>query len=169
MESSEDELPLPTTASQKRRMTARLDIWDHFDRGDAKYMKTNCRVATCKGCVKAGGKVVDIRGEKSYLLKHLLSCVHVPQSIKKAYKSTESEPATPAKRTAATNGTSAKRTSNQGSLLGFLDRPLTTVEEAQFERLLADTFLDCNISFRYVCFSSFVAKSPCSFFNAQIF
>ncbi|GAU91910.1 hypothetical protein RvY_04077 [Ramazzottius varieornatus] len=100
-------------------MASRLDVWEHFERGEGKYKKTNHRVASRR----ASSAAPD---------------TEQPTSGKDQLKARLKRPAT------------------QGSLMGFVDRPPTTSEKSQFERLLANAFLDCNMSFRSVENESFV-------------
>ena len=160
MSSEEDSDPVENV-SQKRIVGSRLELWDHFIREDRKYMKTKHRVATCKSCVKAGKKSPELRGEKSYLLRHLHGCVHVPSNIKKQHKQSEEAaapaPSTPAiKRSVSGGDPASKRVSLQSGMQSFLDRPLSKTETAQFERLLAECFIDCNVSFKSIEKQSFI-------------
>ena len=76
-------------------------------------------------------------------------------SIKKQHKQSEeaSEPApsTPSTKRAVSGGDpAAKRAFSQGSMQSFLDRPLSKSETVQLERLLAEFFIDCNVSFKSI-------------------
>lgn len=153
MSSSDEEDQVTDPQAHKRKFTSRLDIWEHFVREERNYGKTKHRVATCKFCLKAGKKLIDLRGEKSYLQRHLLDCTSVPSSIKKKHAGISDPSSTVEKRSAeefAGGAPHVKLSTKQGSMAAFLDRPLTGSETIQFERLLAEFFLDCNVAFRSI-------------------
>ena len=153
--SSDEDSDSAANVSQRRTVTCRLQIWDHFFREDRKYQKTKHWVATCKSCVLAGKKTSEIRGEKLFPLKHLLGCVHVPPEVKKQHKQPDGDGAPPpttltTKRASSGNQNTAKRSSTQANMLAFLDRPLSSSETSQLERLLAEFFIDCNVAFKSI-------------------
>ncbi|GAV04613.1 hypothetical protein RvY_14875 [Ramazzottius varieornatus] len=110
-------------------------------------------------CVKAGAKVLELRGERLYLVKHVLGCVHVPQPVKKPCRAPNTEQPTSGKEQLKAR---LKRLTTQGSLMGFVDRPLTTSEKSQFERLLANAFLDCVKLPKRITFSQRIVKDRIS-------
>ncbi|GAU98526.1 hypothetical protein RvY_09660 [Ramazzottius varieornatus] len=63
--------------------------------------------------------------------------------VKKPYRALDTEQPTSGKEPLKAR---LKRATTQGSLMGFVDRPLTTSEKSQFERLLANAFLDCFVA-----------------------
>ena len=150
MSSSGEESDILDDPSHKRQVSSRLDIWEQFVSEEKKYGKTKHRVATCKFCMKAGKKLVEIRGEKEFLRKHLLGCTFAPSDIKKKIAGLPDSTSTAAKRSSGGDVSVAKRSAKQASMMGFMDRPLTDNGTLRFEKLLAEFFLDCNVAFKSV-------------------
>ena len=100
--------------------------------------------------MKAGKKLVEIRGEKEFLRKHLLGCTFAPSDIKKKIAGPPDSASPAAKRSSRGDVSVAKRSAKQASMMGFMDRPLTDNGTLRFEKLLAEFFLDCNVAFKSV-------------------
>ncbi|GAV09958.1 hypothetical protein RvY_19438 [Ramazzottius varieornatus] len=127
---------------------SRLDLWTEFERSAEYWPKSKHRKATCKHCVEAGVKVVKpIRGDRPRLLQHLKTCANVPRVVRERHfpKNDESKKRKSATDTLADDAN--KRTKSQASLRTFLDRPLTSSEQQQFEELYGDACVSCNIPF----------------------
>lgn len=91
--------------------------------------------------------VKPIRGDRPRLLQHLKTCANVPRVVRERHfpKNDESKKRKSATDTLADDA--KKRTKSQASLRTFLDRPLTSSEQQQFEELYGDACVSCNIPF----------------------
>ncbi|GAU93619.1 hypothetical protein RvY_05534 [Ramazzottius varieornatus] len=139
MDPSDDELPLPEPGLQRRTLASRLDVWEHFERGEGKLQENESSLRDVQ-VLRKGQRQSPEATWRTVLpcqaRARMFSCTAACQNLIKLWTLNNLRPGKEQLKARL------KPPTTQGSLMGFVDRPLTTSEKCQFETLLASAFLD---------------------------